>query len=442
MTPWSLLFPCEGNVRRNNALVPYEEITRFRRSWPWWRCTLTGLSTLALALSVILSWHDLEGGSVVGCGGPGAPGCDQVLNSRWATIAGILPVSGLAAGAYLSILISSFFIGPATDAPVRRLAWGVMLILVGSAAGSAVWFSIVQKWIIGAFCPFCMTTHIIGLLLAVLVIWRANSPFDNESTDCGFRISDFGFRSRSDSRFQSAIRNRKSAIGLALVGLALAGILATCQLVFTPPAVYLDGESQDNQIVIDPHDALLVGSPDAPCVVTLLFDYQCPHCQQMHFMLNEVIRRYDGKLAFALCPAPLNTRCNPYIHRDVDEYKDSCDLVKIGLAVWVANRDAFPAFENWMFTFESGDRWRPRSLDAARVKAVELVGQAKLDSALANPWIEQYMQTSIRIYGQTFKSGNGGIPKLVFGSRWVIPQPSNANDLVMILQNSLAVPKP
>ena len=152
-------------------------MTRLRRSWPWWRWLLTGLIALALALSAYLGWHYLVGGSVIGCGG-GSP-CDQVLSSRWSTIGGVLPVSGLAAGAYLAMLVASLFIGPATPAPVRRLAWGAMLVLVGAAAGSAVWFIIVQKWIIGAFCPYCMTTHITGLLLAALVIWRAPRQFDD-----------------------------------------------------------------------------------------------------------------------------------------------------------------------------------------------------------------------------------------------------------------------
>ncbi len=79
-------------------------------------------------------------------------------------------------------------------------------------------------------------------------------------------------------------------------------------------------------------------------------------------------------------------------------------------------REAFPDFENWMFTFESGDRWRPRSLESARAKAVELVGQEKFDAALSDPWIGQYMQTCIQIYGQTIQTGKGGIPKLIFGS--------------------------
>ncbi len=439
----------EANVGKERTLVPPEEMAHFHRSWPWWRWGLTGLIMLALALSFYLSWHYLAGGSVIGCGGGSA--CDQVLSSRWSTVGGVLPVSGLAAGAYLAMLTASLFIGPVAEAPVRRLAWGTMLVIVGSAAGSAVWFVILQKWIIGAFCPYCMTAHITGLLLAFLVIWRSLVQFDDDSTDARQKKSIP--KAAADAVIAESVHDVSStapqrliglfpAITLILVGLSMTGILAVGQVVFTPPAVYQDGQSQDTLPAIDPLAVPLVGSPDAPYLVTLLFDYKCPHCQKMHFMLNEVVRRYDGKLAFVLCPSPLNSQCNPYIIQDVDEFKDSCELVKVGLAVWLADRVVFPAFENWMFSFESGDRWRPRSLDAARAKAVEWVGQEKFDTAWNDPWIDQYIQTSVGIYGDTIRSGNSAIPKLIFGSRWVIPEPYDADDLVLILQESLAVPGP
>jgi len=385
-------------------------------SWPWWRWILTGLNVLALVLSTVMSWHHLAGGSMAGCSG-GSP-CEQLLNSRWSVIAGIVPVSGLAVGVYLSILVASLFTGPAAEVLIRRLAWSVMLILAGAVAGSAIWFTILQKWIIGSFCFYCMTTHIAGLLLAALIIWRA---------------------------FKDSVRLNILPLpitGRILIGLALAGILAVSQVMSVPSAVYSDGESPDNIPALDNQSVPMVGSPDAPYVVTLLFDYQCSHCQTIHFMLDEAISRYSGKLAFVLCPAPLNPQCNPYIPMMTDEYKNSCELAKTGLAIWLAEREAFPDFENWMFTFESGDRWLPRSLEAARVKAVEMVGLDKMNAALADPWIDQYLQASTRIYGQTLQNGSGGIPKMIYGTRWVIPQPYSSDDLVKILQNSLGVPQP
>ena len=389
-----------------------------RGTWPWWRRVMIVLIMLALILSTIMSWHSLAGGYIAGCGS-GSP-CDQVLNSRWSMVAGMIPVSGLAVGVYLALLVAIFFIGPDKEMPIRRLAWQMMLVLAGSIAGSAIWFTVLQKWIIGDFCPYCMTLHTIGLLLAVLVIWRAIKEYENHSV--------------------RRINPLLSSIGLALVGLILAGILAASQLSFNSKRVYSGGESQENLPAIDYHTIPLVGSPDAPYVVALLFDYQCSHCQKLHFMLNEAIRLYDDNLAFALCPVPLNADCNPYVPRNEDAFRNSCELSRIGLAVWVANHTAFQTFDNWMFIFESGDRWHPRSLETARGKAIELVGQVNLDKALTNPWIDLYLKTSTQIYGQTIKTGKGGIPKMIYGSRWVIPEPDNANDLVMILQKSLGVP--
>lgn len=303
-------------------------------------------------------------------------------------------------------------LSPSKDAQIRRLAWKVMLVLAGSIAGAAIWFIIVQKWFIGEFCFYCMTLHLTGILLTVLVTWRATKIL--------------------------SIR----PAGMIFIGVIMSGIMAASQAGFAHEAAYFSGRSQNSLPVIDYNRAPVIGSPAAPYVVQLLFDYQCPHCQKIYFMLNEAVRRYKGKLAFALCPAPLNTQCNPYIPQDAAAFKNSCELTRIGLKVWVAKPGTFAAFENWMFTFESGDKWHPRSLEAARAKAVELVGKEKFDDIVGDDWVQQYMQTCIQIYGQTIQTGKGGIPKLIFGSRWVIPEPDNEEDFMMILQKSLAIPKP
>ena len=70
------------------------------------------------------------------------------------------------------------------------------------------------------------------------------------------------------------------------------------------------------------------------------------------------------------------------------------------------------------------------------------MGQSKFDAVLSDPWIEKYLQEGVSVYGRTVQAGKGGIPKLVFGSNWVIPQPNDVDDLISILQKSLAVPAP
>ena len=401
----------------------YKNNNHIQLHWSWWRWIILGLATLALVLSAIMSWHNLMGGTMAGCGG-GSP-CEQVLNSSWSRIAGILPVSGLAMGVYLAVIAINFFLGPGTETPVRRMAWKVLLILMGSIVGSAIWFFILQNWIIGDFCPWCMTAHTTGLLLAVLVIRGA--------------IKEFEVRSHN---IPSARYGIKYISGMVLIGLLMSGLLAASQVSFNRSVVYSGGNPRDEMPTIDYEKVPMVGSPDASYIVTLLFDYQCSQCQKVHFMLNEAVRHYNGSLAFALFPAPLNSECNPFIHSNADAFKNSCDLARIGMAVWLADRVAFPVFEDWMFMFESGNNWQPRNLETARGKAIELVGQTKFDAAFSDPWIGQYLQTAIQIYGQTLQNGMGGIPKMIFGPVWVIPQPDNAAGLIRILQQRLAVPMP
>jgi uncharacterized membrane protein len=403
-----------------------------RSGWTWWRWPLAGLNVLALALSAYLSWHALAGGSMIGCGG-GSP-CDEVLNSRWSSMAGVVPISGLALGAYLAMLVAIPCLGPTTAAPVRRLAWRAMLILAGAIAGSAVWFIIVQKWIIGAFCPYCMATHVTGLLLAALVIWQAPRQADGETTDDGLATASAVHHGAAEP-----VISRPRATGFVALGLAAAGLLAAGQVALAPAAVYRGGAAAGNASDLDPGAVPLVGSPDAPYVVDVLFDYQCPHCQRLHFLLGEVVRRYGGKLAFALCPAPLSPQCNAYVPREVRGFADSCALARVALAVWTAKRDAFADFDGWMFALDSGDLWRPRRLDAARARAIALTGQARFDAALSDPWIEQYLQASVRIYGN---AGGNAVPKLVFGSRWVTPEANDADELIRILETGLALPPP
>ncbi len=394
---------------------------------PWWRWVLAVLNTLALVLAVIMSWHYLAGGQIAGCGG-GSP-CEKVLGSRWSDIAGVLPVGGLAMGVYLALMIASFFSGPETELPVRRMAWSAMLVLAGAVAGSAIWFTIVQKWIIGAFCPWCLATHSTGLLLSALIFWRS------------LKVTGDEVRTENNVATGKPLLRPLHATGLALAGMVMAGLLAVTQAISAPSSVQSDNVSEDI-LPVDYHSVPMAGSPDAPYVVTMLFDYQCSHCQQLHFMLDEAIQVYGGNLAFMLCPAPLDPACNNFIPGGREEFRNSCELAKIGLAVWKGKREAFPEFDNWMFTFETGDRWQPRSPEDARAKAIGLIGKEAFDSAWADPWINEYLQTSVRIYGKTIQNGIGGIPKLIYGSLWVMPESYSGGDLAMILQKSLQIPEP
>jgi len=395
-------------------------IDKNTKNWPLWRIAITVLNLFAIALSIVLSWHYFKDGAMPGCGTGSS--CDQVLSSRWSSLAGIIPVSGLALGAYLALFIAGLYLSSSVELSIRRLSWSFMTILGGTIIGSAVWFTILQKWIIESFCIYCMTAHVTGFILSVLIIWRALKEKEKPTST------------------KPLIKPARTIVFI-LAGVLISGIMATVQFKSTPSAVAKTSDQLSLQTKINYSEAPIIGSPDAPYKVTLLFDYQCQHCQKIHFMINSVVRKYNGKLAFVLSPAPMENACNPYIPASKTTFKNSCELAKISLAVWRAKPEVFKTFENWMFTYDSGNTWHPRSPDAVRAKAAELIGQGKLNSTIADPWIEQYLQHGVNLFGQTLQNGRGAIPKMIYNNTWVIPEPFNADDLVTILQKSLGVPE-
>ncbi|MDR2910104.1 MAG: vitamin K epoxide reductase family protein [Bacteroidales bacterium] len=403
-----------------------------QRLWSPWRVLLAGLIVTALTISAVLSWHYITGGAMVGCGSGSS--CSNVLGSRWSALAGVFPVSGMALGVYSAMLVVVFFIGTDTENSVRRLAWSAILVLSGSVVGSAVWFTVIQKRFIGEFCPYCTTAHVTGIFISTLVIWRVFHEFESISGKIKSKVI--------VRNLQKRILGNLQIVTFVFSGLVLAVIMAVVQVNFMPLSVNQDGVLYENYTIIDYQDAPVIGSPDAPYTVILLFDYNCPHCQKIHFMLEDAVRHYEGKLAFLLCPIPLNRECNQYVLDDVEAFRNSCDLAKISLSVWFANKEAFAEFDNWMFSFESGNTWLPRNTEAARAKAIELFGYDVFYNTLASPQVEQYLQKSIRIYGQTIQGGRGGIPKMIYGSRWITPEPYNAEELVSMIQKNLFVPLP
>ena len=49
---------------------------------------------------------------------------------------------------------------------------GVLAFSAAAIAGSALWFIYLQLFVLKAMCPYCMTGHVLGLLLVVILIWR------------------------------------------------------------------------------------------------------------------------------------------------------------------------------------------------------------------------------------------------------------------------------
>src|SRR5215218_4952853 len=94
-------------------------------------------------------------------------GCDEVLQSGYATVAGHVPVAALGALAYFTVfsLATLAFFG---YAGARRLVPAVVaLMFVGT-----LWFVYLQAFVIRAYCVYCLLSAAVTTTLALLALAR------------------------------------------------------------------------------------------------------------------------------------------------------------------------------------------------------------------------------------------------------------------------------
>jgi protein-disulfide isomerase len=364
------------------------------------------LSVAALALCILMSVHSLRGGTLAGCGA-GAP-CDDLMTGRWSRLFGIFPVSGLAAGVYLAFLFCLGCLFLSGDDGIRRTAALALRVLAGAILGSAAWFIGLQIFAEGAFCKYCMSAHGLGIVISTLTL-------------CGLPSSG------------------KRGVPSFCTGIGAALLLAVIQLSTPAETVYQAGVNEEPLPLIGTATHPVVGNPDAEYVVDLLFDYQCSHCQRIHGLLDEVVGSFGGRVAFVLCPCPLSPKCNPYVPRDEIRFEGSCDLARLALAVHSVDSEAFRIFDAWLFEESGSSGWYPKGVADARMYAASLVGEDRLEDALASSAVDLAIARAADLFGRTSSQGNGGIPRFVTAGRWLVPEASDASSLVSLISSELGI---
>ena len=363
---------------------------------------MLAVGAIAFVLSVILTVHSFSGLGLIGC--TAGTGCDAVTHSKWSQLLGVVPVSALSALLYAGVLVCVWRLRSGKRGPA------ILLMALSTAALlAAVWFVALQAVKIRSFCPYCLAAHGCGLFLFLLALLYL--LHQGEEGRRGLRIA-------------------------LPAGAVLAALLIVFQLLTTPRVRARQGSESERLPIPAVAQAPRVGAPDARWHVALLYDYQCPHCREIHGMLEEIVDHYGGALCFVLCPTPLSQACNPYILGDTDRFEGSCALTRQALGLWNIDPALFRSFDAWLFAADENGRWQPRKVEEAAQHAASLAAGRRPDEG----WMEGYLRACLELFARTSRTDKSGIPRLVYGNSWVIPEAETARDLIPLIDELIQEP--
>ena len=95
-------------------------------------------------------------------------GCDEVLQSKYATVAAGVPVAAFGALAYFAVFSLATLAAFGYDGARRLLAPLVALMFLAT-----LWFFYLQAFVIHAFCAYCLLSAAVTTALTLLVVARA-----------------------------------------------------------------------------------------------------------------------------------------------------------------------------------------------------------------------------------------------------------------------------
>ena len=96
-------------------------------------------------------------------------------------------------------------------------------------------------------------------------------------------------------------------------------------------------------------------------------------------------------------------------------HRNACLFASMAYAMWDADPEKFYEFDRWMI--ETGSASVPPDAEAARAKAEQLLGAEALAAALADPRLDEKIETASRIWNVLkTKTGQPAMPKMVWSN--------------------------
>ena len=386
-----------------------------------------GCLLVASAGAGYLATISVVGGSIAGCGPES--GCNQVLSSRWAYWMG-LPVSVPAFLIYLTLALLVIHLTRGPMGHSRRRTWMAVAGFSALILGSALWFVLLQMFVIKAWCKFCLATHLSAAAAAVMLLIRSFSV--TSQTQHAVTGEAFLFRN-----WLTAILLVLPALALLVTGQSLVRKRLFAVKIFSQlrnPGSHLVS-LHGGKFKLDPAELPALPSVSATNHLVSLFDYTCSHCRALHPILKAALEKYRGQLGIVALPVPLDAACNQMILITAPANENACEYARLSLAVWHTRHEAFAEFDDWLFASPT-----PPPIADARLRAGELAGRETLAEALKSPWVERQLQLDVSLYQADARAvGDGRLPQLNIGDAIAHGAIEDQDDLFRLIEEHLHI---
>ena len=321
---------------------------------------------------------------------------------------------------YYSTLLA-WLVGVGRPAYAKRGLHYAAFLLVALGLGGSAYFVWIMSRVISEWCPWCMFTHVLNLLIFICMVFM----WPRRSAVGGEKIAAEGSAAGVPAeRTRGAVHPSERVLILTLISMVLVNYAHTnmlglktwrrtaeqavknyqqCMSVverFGGDTEKLFGQWQrgreyeikltdKDRIRTYPVSASMVPPPPTPLTVVIYSDFECPGCGKFaQFFEKQVPKILGGNVRAVFRHFPLNSACNSLVHRDVHPH--ACEAVKLveGVRLLAGNEGFWKAHD---FVFRNQESLQRGTLTPDEVaKAVgvdsaalkECIGLAEIDAAL------------------------------------------------------------
>jgi uncharacterized membrane protein/protein-disulfide isomerase len=350
------------------------------------------------------------------CGGAAWLDCDSVLNSAWSNWLGF-PVAPVGLLIWLVVLACLMWPG-LRDSLVRQtvLLASILLLLI-----AAVFYVYIQLVELRAICTWCMADHTMAILLAMVAL-------------LGLRVE------LGKARLVPGVGAAIAGGVLLVLGVGGGSSLGSFTVaISTENGRWIETDDaahaitfNDGNVVLDRRSHPIIGGPDANKFIIELIDPKCGRCALFAPKLKQAMAMLGPEYALVIGYVPSEVGCNHYLQASPEYGKDSCELTKLALAVWLARPEAFEPFSDWLMA-----ELDSLTVDRARSRAAGLVGDDALAEALADPRITQMIRRDVDL---AVHMDIEILPGIVVGNTTFRALPTEPADFVTLTRQLLAEP--